>query len=61
MKIEIFLAALRHSMTSMGVFVVHGGWAEQSNWDEVSLAVVTMVGFGWSIWRKYHRTQRAGA
>ena len=58
MKMEIVLAALRHAMTSVGVFAVAGGWAEQTQWDEVSLAVVSLTGFGWSVWRKISRAHR---
>ena len=55
MTLEVFLAALRHLMTSAGVFVVAGGWAEASVWDEVSLAVVALLGFAWSVVRKLKR------
>ncbi len=61
MKVEIFLAAIRHAMTSAGVFVVAGGWAEQTQWDEVSLAIVSIVGFAWSVIRKVTRAQRGEA
>ena len=58
MTFEIFSAALRHLMTSAGVFVVAGGWAVDTQWDEFSLAVVSVAGFAWSIWRKFARKKR---
>ena len=58
MKMEIVLAAIRHLMTSAGVFAVAGGWSEQTQWDEFSLALVAVIGFGWSVWRKLSRAQR---
>ncbi len=61
MKLEVFLAALRHLMTSAGVFVVAGGWAVDTQWDEFSLAIVSVAGFSWSVWRKYVRQQRTGS
>ncbi len=61
MTLEIFLAALRHGMTSVGVFVVAGGWAAGTQWDEFSLAVVSVAGFAWSIWRKFARQARTGS
>ncbi len=61
MTLEIFLAALRHAMTSAGVFVVAGGWAADTQWDEFSLAVVSVAGFAWSVYRKVARKQRTGS
>lgn len=58
---EVFLAGIRHLMTSAGVFVISGGWAEQSQWDEVSLAIISIIGFGWSVSRKWARSKREGA
>lgn len=57
---EVILAALRHFMTSAGMLAVSGGWTSESQWDELTLAVVAFVGFGWSVVRKWNRKQREG-
>ena len=59
MTLELFLAALRHAMTASGVYVVAGGWATETSWETVTGAALTLVGFGWSAWRKYARELNA--
>lgn len=61
MKLELFLAALRHSMTAAGVYVTAGGYADAAGWEQFTAAVIGVVGFGWSAWRKYSRQQRTGS
>lgn len=55
MTLELFLAALRHAMTAGGVYAVSSGWATEESWTTLAGAVITIVGFGWSAWRKYAR------
>jgi len=55
MTIELILAALRHTLTAAGVYVVAGGYATEEIWTVVIGAVLTLVGYGWSAWRKYDR------
>jgi len=55
MTIELILAALRHALTAAGVYVVAGGWATEEVWTVVIGAILTLVGYGWSAFRKYQR------
>ncbi len=55
MTIELILAALRHIMTAGGFFVVSSGLSTETAWEAVTGAVLVLVGFGWSAWRKYAR------
>ncbi len=56
---EIFLAALRHLMTGLGVFAVAGGYAEDAaQWQVFVSEAIGVVGFGWSAYRKWARDQR---
>ena len=59
MTFEVFLAALRHLMTAAGVYAVAGGWADDAAWQTFAGEIVGVVGFGWSVWRKYARVNRA--
>ncbi len=59
MKMEIFLAALRHIMTGLGVFAVAGGYAEDTaQWQVFVSEAIGVVGFGWSAYRKWARDQK---
>ena len=59
MTIELILAAMRHALTAGGVFVVSSGLATETGWEAVTGAVLVLVGFAWSAWRKYARQPRA--
>ena len=61
MTLELFLAALRHSMTALGVYAVAGGWTDTPGWETFTAEFVGVVGFGWSAWRKFARQQRTGS
>ncbi len=61
MTLELFLAALRHALTAAGVYVVAGGWADEATWIQFTAEVGGVIGFGWSVWRKYDRQQRTGS
>jgi ABC-type nickel/cobalt efflux system permease component RcnA len=61
MTLEIFLASLRHGLTALGVYVTAWGVTDVEGWTAVSGAIITIVGFGWSVWRKYDRKARTGS
>jgi hypothetical protein len=61
LTLDLILAALRHAMTTVGVFVISAGYADADTWIGVSGAVITLVGFGWSALRKIQRDQRTGS
>ncbi len=61
LSLDIVLAAIRHAMTTAGVFVISAGLADADTWTGVTGAVITLVGFGWSAWRKVDRNQRTGS
>lgn len=55
---EIFLAAVRHLMTAAGVYAVAGGFTDEQSFQVFTGEVLGVMGFGWSIWRKYARKAR---
>ena len=55
MTLELILAALRHAMTAGGVFAVSNGWATDGSWETFTGAVLVVVGFFWSAYRKWAR------
>ncbi len=59
MKIELVLAALRHSLTAVGVGVIQTGYATETTWETLTGAILVVVGFGWSAYRKWAREQDA--
>ena len=61
MTLELFLAALRHALTAGGVYVTAGGYADADGWSQFVGAVLVIVGFAWSSWRKYARNVRTGS
>ena len=61
LSLDLVLAALRHAMTTVGVFVISAGFADADTWTGISGAVITLVGFGWSALRKIQRQQRTGS
>lgn len=61
LSLDVVLAAIRHAMTTVGVFVISAGFADADTWTGVSGAVIVIVGFGWSVLRKYQRQQRTGS
>ena len=55
--IEVLKGAVRHALTAFGLVAVNAGYASE---DEVQAAVgalVTLVGFGWSVYRKWARVK----
>lgn len=53
---ENLLAAVRHTMTGIGGYMVSLGFvADAASWEPIVGAVVTLVGFGWSVARKMAR------
>lgn len=59
MKMEIFLGALRHAMTGLGLFAVAGGYADDAaQWQVFVSEFVGILGFGWSAYRKWSRDQK---
>ena len=55
MTLELTLAALRHGLTAGGVYVIQTGYASEATWEKLTGAVLVIVGFAWSAWRKYAR------
>ena len=59
MTIEAILALLRHGLTTGGGILVANDYATN---DEITSAagwIVGLLGFGWSLWRKYANRPRA--
>ena len=52
---ETFLALLRHAMTAGGTYLTAAGLTTSGEIEIVAGAVITVVGFGWSIYRKWDR------
>ncbi len=61
MTLEIFLASLRHMLTALGVYVTASGVTDAEGWTQLTGAVLVVVGFAWSVWRKYARQVRTGS
>ena len=61
MKKEAVLAAVRHLLTAGGGLLVAQGVTEAAAMETAIGAVMTLVGFGWSLWRKYAREKREEA
>ncbi len=61
MTLELFLASLRHALTAAGVYVTAAGVTDADGWSQFTGAVLVIVGFGWSAWRKWNRQQRTGS
>ena len=61
MTLELFLASLRHSLTALGVYVTAAGVTDAEGWTQLTGAVLVVVGFGWSAWRKFARRARTGS
>lgn len=57
---EVILGAVRHLMTGLGVFAIAGGYAEDTEkWTVFASEFVGVLGFMWSVMRKYQRQQRS--
>ena len=59
MPLETFLALLRHAMTAGGTYLTGAGLATTEAVDIAAGAVITVIGFGWSIYRKWERQRDA--
>ena len=58
MTVETILSLLRHGLTTVGGVLVAQDLATN---DEITSAagwVVGLLGFGWSLWRKYNNKPR---
>lgn len=56
---EVVKGGVRHGLTAAGLVLVNGGLATQ---DEVNVAVgavMTLVGFGFSVYRKWRRSRES--
>lgn len=56
MKMEAVLALVRHGLTTGGALLVSAGLSTDADIQTVAGAIVIVIGFGWSLWRKYERT-----
>jgi len=59
MKQEAILALIRHGLTVAGGALVTSGMSTESEITTVAGAVVGVIGFAWSLWRKYENKARA--
>lgn len=49
---EAILGIVRHALTFGGGFLVAKGLADAGTIDQGVAALITLLGFGWSIWDK---------
>ncbi len=56
---EAILSLIRHGLTTFGGALVTGGFATESEIGSVAGAVVLIIGFGWSLARKFANKPRA--
>jgi len=52
---EIGLGAVRHLLTGLGLVFANTGLATGDEVQAAVAALVTLVGFGWSVYRKWRR------
>jgi len=55
LAIEVFKGALRHSLTAFGLLFVNSGLAAQDDVNAAVGAVGILLGFAWSVFRKWRR------
>ncbi len=60
MTIEAILALIRHGLTTGGGILVAQGMASSEEIATVAGAIVTFLGFGWSLVRKIQNKPRIG-
>lgn len=58
---ETILAFIRHGLTVFGGLLVNSGMATAENIEIVAGALVVVLGFGWSLWRKWDRKKKTGS
>jgi len=61
MPFETAMALLRHALTAGGGILVTAGLTTADGVDIAAGSVVALIGFGWSVWRKYSRQVRTGS
>lgn len=54
---DAILGVIRHLLTSIGGGLVAGGLATQDDLTTAIAAVMTLIGFAWSLWDKKSRQQ----
>ena len=58
MTIEAIMALARHGLTTLGGVLVAQGLASTEEISTVAGAIVGLLGFGWSLYRKIHNAPR---
>lgn len=58
MTAESILALIRHGLTTAGGALVASGMATTNEIATISGSIVAVLGFGWSLWRKYEDKPR---
>lgn len=52
MNPDILLGIARHILTALGGMLVARGWTDAAGLDTAVGALMTLAGFGWSVWQK---------
>ncbi len=58
---ETILALIRHGLTAFGGLLVSSGLAAEGDIETVAGAAVVIIGFSWSLWRKWDRKNKTGS
>lgn len=58
---EGILALIRHGLTAFGGLLVNSGLTTAENMEVAAGAFVIVLGFGWSLWRKWSRKKKTGS
>lgn len=57
---EVFLALIRHGLTTLGGVLISKGWLDGGEMEQLIGAVVTILGVGLSIWAKRSNKDQPG-